>query len=96
MKRSTTLPLFAVAFVALGALATGCEEKKPETTSTPSATPSAVVSAAPSASASAAPSAVAAVEDDTPTEEDFEDEADNTITEKNLDEELAKLENEIK
>ncbi len=102
MKRSRTLGSLAavIAFAtvgAMGAFTAGCkDDKKVETA--PSATPSAVASAAPSASASAAPSASAAVaaDDDTATEEDFEDEADNSITEKNIDDELAKLESELK
>ena len=93
MKRSSTLSLAAIVgcLVAVGALASGCkDDKKPdEPPPTPSVTASA--SAAPLASASAA----IVTADDTPTEEDFEEEA-NTITGTNLEDELAKIEGELK
>ncbi len=94
MKLRSTLYLAAVVgcLVALGALASGCkDDKKPdEPTPTPSVTASA--SAAPPASASAA----IVMDDDTPTEEDFEEEAETTISGTNLEDELTKIEGELK
>ncbi|MBS2019994.1 MAG: hypothetical protein JST00_44440 [Deltaproteobacteria bacterium] len=102
----TTIP--AIAFLlSAGLLATfvGCDDKKPEGSSgTPSAsvsasaapaTASASASAAPSASASAAPAAADDDDKAAEVEEDFEDEASTTITEKNFEAELDKLEKEI-
>ena len=79
-------------------------DKKPETSTAPTSTPSAASaapSAAPTASASAAPSGssptvTASADDDIPTEEDFEDEAEKDIGPDNLEAELAKLEKEVK
>ncbi|HQY59868.1 MAG: hypothetical protein IPF92_16500 [Myxococcales bacterium] len=100
MKRSTKVSLVSLVFGALSVAAVaslaGCDDKKaPDVPAVTPPTPSAVPSAAASAAPSAAPSAVAAVEDDTPTEEDFEEES-GAITEASLDSELAKLEAEIK
>jgi len=85
---------------AAGAFAVGCDKGDKKTDTAPSAT---VVPTAPLASAtasvSAAPSASVAVatteDDDTPTEEDFDDEADD-ITATNVDAELAKIEKDLK
>ena len=90
MNRSSTLSVIAVVgcLVAVGAVLSGCkDDKKPdETPPTPSA------SATPVASASSA----VVMEDDTQTEEDFEEAADSTITEKNIEDELTKIEGELK
>jgi hypothetical protein len=73
------------------------DEKKPEPT--PVASASAAVSAAPSAVASAAPSASASAapeDEDVATEEDFEEEEYAKVTEANLEQELKKIEDELK
>lgn len=72
----------AIYFAALAAAfaLAGCEDKKP---AAPAAPPGGT-------------SAPAAAQDDVPTEEDFEEEAEKEITEANLDGELDKLEKEIK
>ncbi|MEZ4227132.1 MAG: hypothetical protein R3B13_39705 [Polyangiaceae bacterium] len=82
--------LFASVLVALAAF--GCEKKEEPT---PAAAPAPAASiAAPSDTAGAEPTA-AADEGDIPTEEDFEDEAEQQITASNLESELDKLEKEI-
>ncbi len=96
MNRSSTLSAVVVVGClvvgCLGAVLSGCkDDKKPdETPPTPSVTAS--VSATPVASASSA----VIIEDDTQTEEDFEEEADTSITEKNIEDELTKIEGELK
>ncbi len=79
------MKLFATILIAASLLAFGCQKKdKTEgTTSTPT------TAAAP------ATSAVASADDAIPTEEDFEDEAEQKVTAQNADDELDKLEKEI-
>ncbi len=85
---------------AAGLVAAGCDKGDKKTDTAPSAT---MAPTAPLASASAsvitAPSASVAVatteDDDTPTEEDFDDEADD-ITASNVDAELSKIEKDLK
>jgi pyocin large subunit-like protein len=85
---------------AAGVVAAGCSKDDKNTDTAPSATvaPTAPLASA-TASVSAAPSASATVavadDDDTPTEEDFDDEADD-ITAANVDSELSKIEKDLK
>ena len=87
LRSRTTSRLPLILLAALGALAmtVACEEKK-ETPATQSATPAPL--------ASTTTPATAATEGDT--EQDFEDEAQSSVTADNLEAELAKLEAEIK
>lgn len=81
----------------LSIVACSKDEKKPEPA--PVASASAAVSAAPSAVASAAPSASASAapaDEDVATEEDFEEEEYAKVTEANLEQELKKIEDELK
>ena len=86
----TALTLTLLGASALGVVA--CDEKKPETAADAAApaTPNAKAAATPASSA--APMAAGGEE----TEEDFEDEAQASITPDTLESELAKLEAEIK
>ena len=79
MKTSIVIAL------ALCASVMSCDKDKPSTPTT--ATSAAATTAAPSSSVAAA--------SDVPTEEDFEDEAEQKITPENADQELDKLEKEI-
>jgi hypothetical protein len=95
MKTTTFGWVASVALAGVLALGTGCkDDKKTEAQPTPSATPSASTATSVAATPSAAPSAAA--DDDLATEEDFEEEGIAQISEGNLDEELRKLEDEIK
>jgi hypothetical protein len=73
-------------------LAFGCK-KSSESDARPAASSSA---AAPIQSVAARPSLVPAEPPEVPTEEDFEEEASQQITSKNLEDELDKLEKELK
>lgn len=86
--------------ILLTAVLAGCKKEEPATTNPmePPSAPAATVApsiAAPSAASANMPSSASAEGDSLPTEEDFEDEVNRTITSKNLDEELDKLEKEI-
>lgn len=95
MRTKTFGWLTAAAVAGVLGLGTGCkDDKKPEVQPTPSATPSASAATSVAATPSAAPSATP--EDDLATEEDFEEEGIAQISDGNLDEELRKLEDEIK
>ena len=73
---------------ALAALATGCDDKKTDTTATDASAPLAT-------GATASGTAVAAAGDE-PSEADFEEEAERSITASNLEAEIAKMEAELK
>jgi hypothetical protein len=100
MKKLTLLG--AVSVPLMGLTLMGCpEEKKPDVKATPSATavasvtPSASVAATASAPAASGSAATTAANEDAMTEEDFEEEAQASISESNMEEEFAKLEKEI-
>ena len=80
-----------VAVTALLAFATGCD-KKPETTTGSDTTTTATVVTTPGM---AAPGTKAAASDE-PVEQDFEDEAEASITAANLEAEIVKMEAELK
>lgn len=74
--------LFAGAVAVLAA--TGCHKDAPRSDPATQGGP-----------ATAEPSAIAADSEEIPTEEDFQDEAQQKVTDQNLDDELDKLEKEI-
>lgn len=82
--------IFAIAFCSL---AVACE-KKPSPEASTTAAP-ATPAATPATSAATTPASVAVKDEDLSTEEDFEDEAKNDITAKNLESELNKIDKEI-
>jgi len=86
MTRSIALIVLSLCFAAC--------EKKEEPKPTTAATAAAPTAADP-ASATEPASASAGDTAELPTEQDFEDEAERTITAENLDSELDKLEKEI-
>lgn len=86
-------------WIAVLALPLACEKKpepSPTTTTTPSPTPTATQGTTNDQSGATQPASAQADEGaDIPTEQDFEDEAEQKITAGNLDDELGKLEKEI-
>ncbi len=81
------MKLFATILIAASLLAFGCQKKDK--------TEGAGTTSTPATAAAPATSAVASADDAIPTEEDFEDEAEQKVTAQNADDELDKLEKEI-
>ena len=86
--------------LAFSLLFAACDKKSDTATPTTSTAATAPSSSAPTvatgSAASSGQTATSTPDDDIPTEEDFEDEAEKDVNPDNLEAELAKLEKEVK